>query len=57
MKLRLNIVSRSSPLALKQVNIIKKLSHHFDFNLIKMKTEADKFINKPLHEIGGKVFS
>ena len=55
MKLRLNIVSRSSPLALKQVNIIKKkLSHHFDFNLIKMKTEADKFINKPLHEIGGK---
>ncbi len=55
MKLKLNIVSRSSPLALKQVDIINKnLSKFFEINLIKVKTSADISINKSLHEIGGK---
>ncbi len=55
MKSKLKIVSRSSNLALKQVEIVEeKLSKIFDIEVIKIKTQADKNIQKPLHEIGGK---
>ena len=56
MKSKLRIVSRSSNLALKQVEIIeKKLKKVYDIEIIKVKTFADKNIRKPLYEIGGKV--
>ena len=55
MKSKLRIVSRSSNLALKQVEIIcKKIKHRFDFEIIKVQTQADKLKEKPLYEFGGK---
>ena len=55
MKSKLVIVSRSSNLALKQVEIItKKLSRTFDIELIKVRTTADKNLKQPLYKIGGK---
>ena len=55
MKSKLIIVSRSSNLAIKQVEIInEKLSKFFNVEVIKVKTTADKNLKKPLYEIGGK---
>ena len=55
MKSKLRIVSRSSKLALKQVEIIcQKIKHRFDFEIIKVQTQADKLREKPLYEFGGK---
>ena len=55
MKSKLKIVSRSSNLALKQVEIVKeKLSKFFDIEIIKIKTKADNNTQRPLYEIGGK---
>ncbi len=55
MKSKLRIVSRSSKLALKQVEIFcNKLSKKFDFEIIKIQTSADKILDKPLYELGGK---
>ena len=55
MRSKLVIVSRSSNLAIKQVEIInEKLSNFFDIELIKVRTIADKNLKKPLYEIGGK---
>ena len=54
-KSKLRIVSRSSKLALKQVDIIcQKIKHRFDFEIIKVQTQADKLREKPLYDFGGK---
>ena len=55
MKLKLKIVTRSSNLALKQVQIVsEKFKHFFDISINKIKTTADLNLDKPLYEIGGK---
>ncbi len=52
---KIKIASRSSSLALKQVEIVsEKLKNFFDIEIIKVSTTGDKFLNKPLAEIGGK---
>ncbi len=55
MKHKLRIASRSSNLALKQVDIFKERTQgFFNFEIIKIKTKADKRLNDPLYKIGGK---
>lgn len=55
--MKLRIGSRSSPLALRQVEIfVSQLKQKFDFSyeIVKVKTSGDLIQNKPLYDIGGK---
>ena len=52
---KIKIASRSSRLALKQTEIVSKsLKKFFEIEVVKVSTTGDKFLNKPLAEIGGK---
>ena len=52
---KIKIASRSSRLALKQAEIVSEsLKKFFEIEIVKVSTTGDKFLNKPLAEIGGK---
>ena len=52
---KIKIASRSSRLALKQTEIVSEsLKKFFEIEVVKVSTTGDKFLNKPLAEIGGK---
>ena len=52
---KIKIASRSSRLALKQTEIVSEsLRKFFEIEVVKVSTTGDKFLNKPLSEIGGK---
>ena len=52
---KIKIASRSSSLALKQAEIVSEsLKKFFEIEIVKVSTTGDKFLNKPLAEIGGK---
>tara|TARA_Y100000589_G_scaffold222187_1_gene209759 strand:- start:241 stop:1143 length:903 start_codon:yes stop_codon:yes gene_type:complete len=52
---KIKIASRSSSLALKQTEIVSKsLKNFFDIEIVKISTAGDKFLHKPVAEIGGK---
>jgi len=57
-KNRLVIATRESPLALRQAELVKNLLNaqhpHLSIELLGMTTEADKQLNIPLTDIGGK---
>lgn len=52
---KIKIASRSSRLALKQTEIVcESLKKFFEIEVVKVSTTGDKFLNKPLAEVGGK---
>ena len=52
---KIKIASRSSRLALKQTEIVSEsLKKFFEIEVVKVSTIGDKFLNKPLAEVGGK---
>ena len=52
---KIKIASRSSRLALKQTEIVSEsLKKFFEIEVVKVSTTGDKFLNKPLAEVGGK---
>jgi hydroxymethylbilane synthase len=55
---RINIATRSSPLAMYQANFIKEkllqLQPDLKISLLKIKTQGDKILDTPLAKIGGK---
>ena len=52
---KIKIASRSSRLALKQTEIVcESLKKFFEIEVVKVSTIGDKFLNKPLAEVGGK---
>ncbi|EGD51100.1 porphobilinogen deaminase [Thermoanaerobacter ethanolicus JW 200] len=58
MKKVIKVGTRSSELALKQtamvINEIKKFRQDFEFEIVKITTQGDALIDKPVSEIGGK---
>ncbi|AIS51536.1 porphobilinogen deaminase HemC [Thermoanaerobacter kivui] len=58
MKKVIRVGTRSSELALKQtemvINEIKKFRQDFEFEIVRITTQGDKLIDKPVNEIGGK---
>ncbi|ADD01676.1 porphobilinogen deaminase [Thermoanaerobacter italicus Ab9] len=58
MKKVIKVGSRSSELALVQtqmvINEIKKFRQDFEFEIVKITTQGDALIDKPISEIGGK---
>lgn len=58
MKQIIKVGTRKSPLAIAQTNIvideIKKINKDITFEIIRMDTQGDKILNKPLIEFGGK---
>jgi hydroxymethylbilane synthase len=58
MKKVIKVGSRSSELALVQtqmvINEIKKFRQDFEFEIVKITTQGDALIDKPVSEIGGK---
>lgn len=55
---KLTVVSRKSPLALQQADIVKQLLLHFypglQINIIGISTSGDEILDQPLNKIGGK---
>ena len=52
---KIKVATRSSKLALKQVEIISKnLKNFFEIEIIKITTSGDEFLENPLSEVGGK---
>ena len=52
---KIKIATRSSRLALKQTEIVSEsLKKFFEIEVVKVSTTGDKFLNKPLAEVGGK---
>ncbi len=55
---KLRIVTRSSKLALAQVDWVKNKLNNFypdlDFDILKITTHGDKFLEAPLYKVGGK---
>lgn len=55
---KLRIVTRSSKLALAQVEWVKNKLNNFypdlDFDILKITTSGDKFLDAPLYKVGGK---
>ncbi|SNX55194.1 hydroxymethylbilane synthase [Thermoanaerobacterium sp. RBIITD] len=58
MKKKISVGTRGSELALTQtiilINEIKKFKPDFDFEIVKIKTQGDKILDKPLNNAGGK---
>ncbi len=52
---KIKVATRGSKLALKQVEIVtKNLRNHFEIEIIEILTSGDKYLTKPVYEIGGK---